>query len=129
MHEGLREVAHRFLDAVEAGDLDCVREIYSPDLRFWINLTDTESSAEENIAAQLAGKSRVRRKLYNDRTVDVFDRGFLARYTVQITTLEGREIALSACIVALCDLDGRIVRVDEYLDGGKLPSWAQSKAG
>lgn len=111
----LRELCHRFLDAVEQRDLRTVAELYAPDLQFWINLTGAESSREQNLQALAEGNALHRRRSYDDRTIHTFATGFVVRYSVNVVDHRGRRASLPACIVALCH-DGRITRIDEYLD-------------
>ena len=118
------DIAHAFFDAVERWDMDAVHALYAPSMRFWINTTGAETSGEENIARQIAGKGMARSKTYDDRRIEVLADGFVAHYTITIVTLQDTKLALSACIVAQCNDAGQIVRIDEYLDAGKLPSRA-----
>jgi ketosteroid isomerase-like protein len=60
-----------------------------------------------------------RRRSYDDRRVDTFATGFVARYSVSVVEHNGRRTSLWACIVAQCR-DGRITRIDEYLDSSKF---------
>jgi ketosteroid isomerase-like protein len=111
----LRELCHRFFDAVERHDLETVAELYAPELRFWINLTGVETSREENLKALADGRAVLRRRTYDDRTIRTFETGFLVQYSVNAVEHSGRRTSLSACIVAQCR-DGKITRIDEYLD-------------
>jgi ketosteroid isomerase-like protein len=115
----LRELCHSFLDAVETNDLERVAELYAPDLRFWVNLTGTESTREQSLETLDKGHALHRRRTYDDRTIDTFATGFLVRYSVNIVTHSGKRASLFACIVAQCK-DGRITRIDEYLDSSKF---------
>jgi ketosteroid isomerase-like protein len=120
MNDGeLRALCHRFFDALERRDLDGVASLYAPGFVFWINLTGSESSREENLAALAEGYARHRRRTYDDRRIDTFDSGFLARYSVNVVLHDGRRASLWACVVARCK-DGRITRIDEYLDSSKF---------
>ncbi len=116
---GLRELCNDFLDAVESHDLERVAELYAPDLAFWVNLTGAESSRERSLETLRAGHALHRRRTYDDRTIDTFGTGFLVRYSVNVVTHSGKRASLSACIVAQCK-DGRITRIDEYLDSGRF---------
>ena len=111
----LRELCHRFLDAVERNDLRTVAEVYAPEFRFWVNLTGAESSREENLKALAEGKALHRRRTYDDRSIRTFETGFVVQYSVNVVEHGGRRTSLWACVVAQCR-DGRITRIDEYLD-------------
>jgi ketosteroid isomerase-like protein len=111
----LRDLCHRFLDAVERRDVRTVAELYAPELVFWVNLTGAESSREENLKALADGYALHRRRSYDDRSIHTFETGFVVQYSVNVVEHSGRRTSLWACVVARCR-DGRITRIDEYLD-------------
>ena len=115
----LRELCQRFFDAIERRDLDAVADCYAPEFAFWVNLTGAESSREQSLATLRDGYALLRRRTYDDRSIDTFETGFLARYSVNVVAHSGKRSSLWACIVAQCK-DGRITRIDEYLDSGKF---------
>ena len=124
----IRALCHRFFDALETGDLDTVADLYRDDLAFWFNVTDKTSTKAENLKALSAGKAVHRERRYNDRIVNTFRDGFVMQYTVNISHHDGRETALFPCVVVLCR-DGKITRMDEYIDSGKFTTpAAPSKA-
>jgi uncharacterized protein len=115
----LRELCHRFLDAIERGDGATIAQIYAPDFRLWVNSSGAEISAEENLQILRGGAALHRRRTYDDRTINTFERGFLVQYSVNVVTHAGKRSSFWACFVAQCK-DGRITRIDEYLDSGKF---------
>ena len=115
----LRELCNRYFDAIERHDLGLVGELCAPGFRFWVNLTGAESSREESLETLEKGRPLLRRRTYDDRRIDTFGTGFLARYSVTAVAHDGRRSSLSACVVAQCR-DGRITRIDEYLDSSKF---------
>jgi ketosteroid isomerase-like protein len=115
----LRELCTRYFDAIERRDVEAVAALYAPGFTFWVNLTGQESSRDENLATLRDGYAVLRRRTYDDRTIDTFATGFLARYSVTAVTHDGRRGSFAACIVAQCR-DGRITHIDEYLDSSKF---------
>ena len=115
----LRELCTRYFDAIERRDVDAVAELYAPGFVFWVNLTGAESSREENLKTLREGYALLRRRSYDERRIDTFAGGFLARYSVNVVQHGGQHGSFAACIVAQCK-DGRITRIDEYLDSGKF---------
>ena len=68
-----------------------------------------------------------RRRTYDDRTINTFDGGFVIQYTLHGVQHSGHRGALWICIVGLCR-DGKITRIDEYMDSGKFAAWARAPA-
>jgi ketosteroid isomerase-like protein len=122
----LRELCHRFLDAIETHDFDVVEALYHPELRFWFNVTGREITVEENLAALREGIHRHRRRTYDSRIINTFETGFTVQYSVNVVAHNGRHTSLWACLVAQCR-DGRIWRLDEYLDSGKFGATTDRK--
>ena len=114
-----RKLCHDLLDAIEKGDIDAVARCYSDDFEMWNNLTGTTSTREENFAALQQGAEIQRRRMYNDRIIDTFDDGFLARYTCHVVLHDGSTAALSSCLVAEVR-DGKITKLFDYMDSSKF---------
>ena len=115
----LRELCMRYFDAIERRDVDTIAELYAPEFAFWVNLTGAESSREQNLSTLRDGYALLRRRSYDDRTIDTFGTGFLVRYSVNVVQHDGRRSSFPACIVAQCK-DGRITRIEEYMDSSKF---------
>jgi ketosteroid isomerase-like protein len=115
----LRELCHRFFDAIERQDFDAVGALYAPEFRLWFNGTGKEIGRKENLAVLREGASLHQRRTYDDRTINTFATGFVVQYSVNVVAHSGRRTSLWACAVAQCR-DGKILRWDEYLDTGKF---------
>ena len=114
-----RKLCHELLDAIEQGDLAAVDRCYAPEMTMWFNVTGETTTREQNLDALTKGRDSQRRRLYNDRHIDTFDDGFLARYTCNVVLHDGSIVALWACLVAVVH-DGKIVKLSEYLDSSKF---------
>lgn len=114
-----RRLVHRLFDAIEAGDLAAVADCYAPDMTMWFNVTGQTSTGAESLQALANGYEIQRRRTYNDRLIDTWDDGFLARYTLNVVLLDGSTATLWACLVGEVH-DGRIVHLAEYLDSSKF---------
>ncbi len=86
-----------------------------------------EMSGKDNLAALPASYEGQRRRTYNDRIINTFAGGFVIQYTLHGVQHSGHKGALWICIVGLCS-NGRITRIDEYMDSGKFPAWRGAKA-
>lgn len=114
-----RRLCHDLFDALERADVAAVERCYAPGMTFWFNVTNAETTREENLAAITTGAGLHRRRTYDDRQVHTFADGFLAQYTCKVVTHDGAEAALSACLVATVH-DGLIVHLAEYLDSARF---------
>ena len=123
----LRELCHRFFDALERADIDTVAKLYAPGMQLWVNVTGKEISADENLAVLRDGAKLHRRRTYDDRTINTFETGFVVQYSVNVVAHTGKRTSLSACVIAQCR-DGKITRLDEYLDAGKFGARASRAA-
>ena len=124
----IRELCNRFFDAYEGRRVDELTEIYAPDCVIWHNVFGRETSGAENLAALPQSYAGQRRRSYDDRAIDTFPGGFVIRYTLAGVQHGGHRGALWICIVGLCK-DGKITRIDEYMDSSKFAAWAGRPIG
>jgi len=112
------ELVVAFFAALEAGDIETLREIYAPDAVIWHNDDLVEQPLEENLKV-LAGLHRVVSGLRYDvtRRVPAPD-GVLQQHVLRGTLPNGAAVELHAAMY-LQVRDGRITRIEEYLDSGK----------
>jgi ketosteroid isomerase-like protein len=119
----IRELCNRFFDAHENRRTDeLLEDIYAPDAIIWTNVFNVERGPQEQVAGLAASLKRARRRTYDDRRISTFEGGFVIQYTLSGVHHTGHRGALSAAIVGLCR-DGRITRIDEYMDTSKIPAW------
>lgn len=118
----IRDLCNRFFDAYQDRRIDVLQEIYAPDCVIWHNVFGREMSGADNLAALPESYKGQRRRTYNDRTINTFEGGFVIQYTLHGVQHSGHQGALWICIVALCR-DGKITRIDEYMDSGKFAAW------
>ena len=117
--DAMRALAKRFFDCVEAGDIDGLVACYAPDAEIWHNTDGLVQSPDDNartlgwIAANLRDVSytRVKRSATED--------GFVQQHVLVATNRAGARIEVPACIVTTVR-DGRITRLDEYLDSASV---------
>jgi ketosteroid isomerase-like protein len=109
------DVAARFFAAIEAGDIDTVCETYSPDVVVWHNHDGTEQTREENLRTLSWLAGHVGGLRYDDVRRSATAGGFVQQHVVRGRNALGEEFAIPACLVVTL-VDGRITRLDEYLD-------------
>ena len=112
------DTVSRFFAAIEAGDIDTVRAIYSPDALIWHNDDLIEQSVDDNLKV-LAGL----RKAVSGLRYDVVRRaglpdGVLQQHVLRGTLANGQDVELHAAMYLRVQ-DGRVTRIEEYLDSAR----------
>jgi ketosteroid isomerase-like protein len=111
------DAAEKLFTAIEAGDVAAIRALYSPDVKVWHNTDNLAQSVDENLAVLKWVTTHITNLKYTEVRRQPTPTGF-----VQQHVLRGRfgdnDVALPACIVATV-VDGRITRIDEYLDSAQ----------
>ena len=116
----IRELATRFFDAIEAGDIETMEGSFTPDAAIWHN-TDEAIVSPAQTAVTLAGMiTRIRDVRYAERRLTVFPGGFVQQHALEGTRVhDGGKVRLPCCIV--CKVDGgKITRLDEYFDSAHV---------
>lgn len=118
----IRALAARFFDAIEAGDVPTVQDIYDPAVVIWHGHTREAQDRDTNVEtlAQFIAISRDRR--YLDRKLRVVPGGFVQQHLLVATGKGGAVLELPAALI--CEVaDGRITRLDEYFDNAAVVAW------
>ena len=115
MSNEIDTVASRLLTAIERRDLDAVRELYSPDVEIWHNVTGKTQSRDENLALLRYFTGRVSELRYQVLAREFFPGGFVQRHVLHGKLASGELIAAPVCLVVYVS-GGKIERLFEYLD-------------
>ena len=113
------DLAARFIDAVAAGDLDTVRSIYAPDAVIWHNNDGRETTVDENLRVLGWMATKVRDKRYGEIRRQETDNGYVQQHVLRGIAPNGESFEVAACLVVEVR-DGRITRLDEYLDSAAV---------
>ena len=115
---GIEDTVNRFFAALEAGDIETVRAIYSPDAVVWHNDDLIEQSVEDNLKT-LAGLHKVVSGLnYEITRRVVLPDGVLEQHILHGKLPDGSDAELH-CAMWLEVSGGHVTRIEEYLDSGK----------
>jgi ketosteroid isomerase-like protein len=114
------EVAQRFFAAIEAGDIDAVRDLYHSDVVIWHNYDgldqrQTGDSREENLKVLASLPKVITGARYDIWHREATETGFVQQHVLRGTMPNGEPIALPACIICRVE-EGHITRLDEYFD-------------
>ena len=106
----------RIVAAAEAGDPAGLQEVYTPDAVIWHSHDNKETTFDQNMKL-LVGMDRILAdREYTDRRVWVFDGGVAQTHTLRgRRRSDGEPVALHAIVVCTV-VDGRISRLNEYID-------------
>lgn len=112
------DIAESFSNAYPDGDYDTLRSIFHPEAVIWHNFDRQEQTVEENLA-MAANVHDVTRFRYDNIRRYYFDGGYVQQHEVRGETQAGVEWGVEACLVVHVS-EGRIVRLDEYLDTAQV---------
>ena len=115
MSDSTDRIASDFFAAIERGDLEAVRKLYSPQIEIWHNVTQRTQTREENLELLKFFTGRVEKLRYEVLARDFFPGGFVQRHILHGRLPSGELIDAPVCLVAYVTA-GRIERLFEYLD-------------
>ncbi len=121
------DVAEKLFAAIEAGDTETVRSLYAPDMTVWHNDDGLTQSADDNLRVMGWMAKHLPGVRYTEVRRAITGAGFVQQHVLVATNRAGRTVAMPACIVAEV-VDGRITRVDEYLDSAHVAELMEKPA-
>jgi ketosteroid isomerase-like protein len=121
------DVAVRLFGAIQAGDLDAVRDIYAPNAEIWHNYDGIVQTPDENLVVLRWVVTHLDGIRYEDVVRQPTPTGFVQQHVLRATA-KGTPIEMPACIVVTV-VDQHITRLDEYLDSAHVARLAAAVAG
>lgn len=113
--EEIDQLADRLFAAIMAGDVETVRGIYADDVEVWHNFDMATQTRDQNLRV-LGWMSKTARDLrYTEIDRVIVADGFVQQHVLKATAPDGTELTIPAMLRIRC-ADGRITRLDEYLD-------------
>ena len=112
-------MAQKLIACIVAGDVDGVAALYHDDARIWRNFDGRELGKDQMLKVIRFLATEVRGLDYQDVRLHVVPTGFVQQHVLVGTSAKGVAVRAPACLVAEV-VDGRIRRLDEYLDSGAL---------
>lgn len=109
------ELAERFLAGVQAGDQEAVLACYASDAVIWHNFDGVEQTVDQNMRSLRWFARTLPDRRYRVLRREAIKDGFMQQHVLEAVLPDGTAWAMPACVVASVK-DGRIVRLDEYLD-------------
>ncbi len=119
--EAINALAERFFNAIEQGDVAAVADCYTPDAAVWHNYDQQDQGRADNLRV-LAWLGRHLGGLrYEEVRRVVLDDGFVQQHVLRATTEAGEAMEVPA-MMRVEVRDGRIRRIEEYLDTAQVAS-------
>jgi ketosteroid isomerase-like protein len=119
------EVVDAFFRAIEQSDVGALQRIYDEELRVWHNFDGLTQNKSQNIETLANVVTHTRRIEYVVQERIVLGDRVAQRHQMHITTLSGKSLEIPA-VIFLTVRDGRISRIEEYLDRTQLnPLYAE----
>ena len=118
--DDIRTMATRFFDAIEEGDIAAMKNSFAADAEIWHN-TDELVGTPEQTAAVLTGMvARIKDREYAERRLTVFPGGFVQQHVLKgRRTHDDGAVRLPCAIICKVE-NGKITRLDEYLDSAHV---------
>lgn len=104
------------MDAIQAGDGTRMRSFYAPEAKLWHNTDRIEQSIDDNIRVLEWFVRTLPDRKYTVLRREALSDGFVQQHVLSATLPDGTPWDMDACVVVKIR-DGKIVRLDEYLDG------------
>ena len=120
------DLAERFIGAIQAGDAETVRACYAPDARIWHNNDGLEQTVDENMRVLNWFMRTLPDRGYRVTRREALPDGFLQQHVLEATLPDGAPWAMDACLVVRV-ANGRITRLDEYIDSAKAAELTAKK--
>lgn len=120
------DTAAALFAAIESGQPASVAALYADDVAVWHNFSNRTQDKTENLRTLeglIGSAAAIRYEVIERRLLDP-DR-VLQRHNLVVTTRNGATFVIPACIFVTVQ-DGRIVRIDEYLDTGQANALRQA---
>ena len=116
----LPAVANRFLDALNAGDVEAARACYHPDAEIWHDFDGVTQTVDQNMQLMAVMGKRASRRAYVIRRLEPIEGGYLQQHTLELTTLAGQDLVAEAVALVRVGDDGLIHRLDEWINPAPL---------
>lgn len=116
-------IVDRFFGALFSGDQATCQALFQDDGVVWHNYDQVEQPKDEALA-QLAGVAALNPQ-FELVGRDVIADGLVQRHTIHIALPQGGRVSIHA-VQRIAVVDGRISRIDEYMDSAQLGAAMQA---
>lgn len=108
-------VATKFAAASRSNDAEAYAALCAPGAQTWHNFDDAEVSTEQSTRTVAWLHRTVADLTWTDVALLPTPSGFVSQ-TIMTGTAPGGPLRVHSCVIATLDDDGKVTRVEEYLD-------------
>ena len=105
--------------AIEAGDIDAIADMWADDIEVWHNTDDVVQTKDQNLEVLQWMVDNTASLQYRDIVRTETANGFVQRHVLHLTFDDGHVADLPAAIFVGIR-DGKVARIDEYLDSAHV---------
>jgi ketosteroid isomerase-like protein len=102
------------------GDDDVMRSLFESDAEIWHNTDGAVQTVEENLKLGRWLRRKVPDVAFTEIRHTVTEDGFIQRHRMTGTPPGGGMLDVASCLLATLGQDGKIQRLEEYLDSAAL---------
>jgi uncharacterized protein len=118
-NDDIEALAVRFGEAIERGDIEAARAMYAADAVIWHNTDNIEQSVDQNTQVLTWFVNNTASRTYTEVRRMIIENGFVQQHVVKLGFADGRTADMAACLIVKTS-DGKIARIDEYLDSASV---------
>ena len=118
--DDIRQMATRFFDAIEAGDIETMQNSFSPDAAIWHNTDELIVTPAQTAQKLTAMTARIKDREYAERRLTVFPGGFVQQHVLKGRRVHDDGEVRLPCAIVCKVANGKITRLDEYFDSAHV---------
>ena len=112
-------LASRLVEAIERKDIEALKQIYAPDVEYWVNVTDQSQGLEAILELTQLFNQKIKDLHHEIESRDFFPGGLVQRSRIKGELASGEALAVPLCLVIYVE-DGRITRLYEYINAASM---------
>lgn len=117
--QDMLDFADRYFSATLRGDIAALRQIYAADAVIWHNHDRCEIGVEDNLAIVQWFATTLPDQASEVIRREALPDGFFQQEMITATLPDGTPFSHGACVIVRVQ-DGKVVRMDEYLDSAEM---------
>ena len=118
-HKDMDQLASRLFDAIEREDFDAMKQVYAPDVVYWMNAMPETMGLDALLELARYFHQKIKNLHYEVESREFFPGGLVQRCKILGEVASGETFAVPLCLIIYVE-DGRIVRLYEYLDTASM---------